>query len=98
MTLWMCLVSFAFAAELPEVELGWHGATGWITTRPPAGEHVAPEAPVTAELWLGEQRVVSRSSGRVSLKPPFFALVTAVRTAETMTTSRGFFAMVPSPS
>jgi thioredoxin-like negative regulator of GroEL len=59
----MCLVSFAFAAELPEVELGWHGATGWITARPPAGEHVAPEAPVTAELWLGEQRVVVDASG-----------------------------------
>ncbi|MEY3209665.1 MAG: hypothetical protein RIT28_146 [Pseudomonadota bacterium] len=63
MTLWMCLVSFAFAAELPEVELGWHGATGWITARPPAGEHVAPEAPVTAELRLGDQRVVVDASG-----------------------------------
>lgn len=63
MTLWICLVSSALAAALPEVELGWHGASGWITARPPAGEHVAPEAPVTAELWLGEQRVVIDASG-----------------------------------
>ena len=63
MTLWMCLVSLSLAAELPEVELGWHGAAVWITTRPPAGEHVAPEAPVTANLRIGEQRVTIDATG-----------------------------------
>ena len=53
----LCLSSLALAGGLPSVELSWKKELGLLTIDPPAGEHVAPDAPASGWVEVDGRRV-----------------------------------------